>query len=298
LEKIQAAFDSLGPVPGAREALLKLLLHVEKQGDLFDVKPACIRLGPQEGNTYIEGLGALALWHNHWLRDPSEWMPDSHNARKQFGSLLRHLLAKYEVPVFMDMVWLLSADQDPRLQQKWFVEVGMGGNIRKTHIPLTLTKKMAHLFLQAPDDYTVYEALRRGQVLGLGGELALVRAVNATPLGSSFEHEDFWHTVIHFFVNNPMLDPDAVGPVVDFIQNQKYEPREDVVDGEAMALQPEQPNFAIKGRSMDKLLYQMEMWHRGLSRRERLPRRSGPLWIGRRQINMAMFWRHGPLLRS
>lgn len=273
LQKIQVAFDGLGRDRRAKQALLQLLLQVEKRGDLFDVKPALSRLGTQDGNTFIEGLGALASWHKHWLRDPSEWRPDSHNARKQFGSLARHLLVKYEVPTFMDVAWFLSVDQDAYPQQRWFVDVGTGGNIRKADIPLTLTKKMAHLFLHAPDDYTIYEAFRWGQVLGLGGEEPLVRAINATRLGMSFEHEDFWHTVIHFFVNNPMLDPDEVGPIVDYIQNQKYEPREEVVDGETVVLPPEQPNFAIKARSMDKLLQQMEMWHRGLNRRDRLPSR-------------------------
>jgi len=273
LKKIKTAFDQLGRDKRARKALLDLLLVVEKRGDLFDTKPALSRLGSQDGNTFIEALGALASWHKHWLRDSSEWRPDSHNARKQFGSLARHLLTRYDVPVFMDGAWFLGDVPDADIQQKWFVQVGMGTNIRKAEIPLTLTKKMAHLFLNAPDDYSIYEAFRWGQILGLGGEESLVRAVNGTQLGRSFENEDFWHTVVHFFVNNPMLDPDEVGPIVDYIQNQKYEIREEEVDGETVELPPLQPNFSIKARSMNKLLHQMEMWHRGLNKRERLPSR-------------------------
>ena len=148
LQKMQAAFDRLGRDRKARTALLQLLLHVEKRGDLFDVKPASPRLGPQEGNTLIEGLGALAGRHKHWLRDPSEWRPESHNARRQFSSLARHLLVQYDVPVFMDMAWFSGDPDEWRLQQGWFVHVGTGGNIRKADIPLALTKKMAHLFLE------------------------------------------------------------------------------------------------------------------------------------------------------
>ena len=66
------------------------------------------------------------------------------------------------------------------------------------------------MFLQTPNQYTIEEALRWGQILGLEGEQPLVRAVNGTPLGTTFDNEDFWKTVIHFFVNNPMLDPDHV----------------------------------------------------------------------------------------
>jgi len=273
LKKIQIAFDDLGRDRKARQALLQLLLHVAKRDDFFDIKPAIVRLGPLQGNTFIEALGVLASWHKRWLCDPLEWRPDTHNARKQFGSLARHLLAKYNVPVFMDTAWFLEPGPESQKQQEWFVHVGTGGNIRKAEIPLTLTKKMAHLFLESPDDYTVYEAFRRGQILGLGGESPLVRAVNGTQLGSSFENEKFWHKVIHFFVNNPMLDPDQVGPLVDYMHNQKFVPREETIDGQVVQLAPEQPNFSIKGRSMDKLLRQMEMWHRHLTRAERLPSR-------------------------
>ena len=171
----------------------------------------------------------------------------------------------------MDIAWFLGGEDAARRQQGWFVHVGTGGNIRKADIPLTLTKKMAHLFLQSPADYAIYEAFRRGQILGLGGGEPLVRAVNATRLGASFDREAFWCKVVHFFVNNPMLDPDEVGPIVDYIHNQKYAPREEVVDGEVVRLPPEQPNFSIKGRSAVKLLRQVEMWHRQLARQNRLP---------------------------
>ena len=271
LQKIQRAFDRMGEDRKGRRALLHLLLHVEKYGRFFDVKPALARLGPQDGNTHIEALGALARWRDYWLRDPTDWRPESHNARKQFAALARHLLAKYDVPGFMDIAWFLGGGDEARQQQSWFVHVGMGGNIRKADIPLTLTKKMAHLFLQSPADYAIYEAFRRGQILGLGGGEPLVRAVNATRLGASFDREPFWCKVVHFFVNNPMLDPDEVGPIVDYIHNQKYAPREETIDGEVVQQPPEQPNFSIKGRSAVKLLRQVEMWHRQLARQNRLP---------------------------
>ena len=57
---------------------------------------------------------------------------------------------------------------------------------------------MAHFFLQAPDHFTVEMALRWGQVRGFGGSEVLASAVAATRLGRSFEHENFWQTVLHF----------------------------------------------------------------------------------------------------
>ncbi|MDP6778507.1 MAG: PcfJ domain-containing protein [Candidatus Latescibacteria bacterium] len=272
LEKVEAAFETVGEDRGSRKALLALLLHAEGHSDLLDAEPALARLGQQEGNTYIEGLGILAAHHHDWVRQAEDWQPPSHNSRRQFGSLSRHLLARYEVPVFMDSAWFRGEFEPARDQQEWFKHVGMGGNIRTADVPVCLTKRMAHLFLQAPDDSTVEEALRWGQILGLGGDELLVRAVNGTRLGESFDNEAFWSTVVHFLVNHPMLDPEQVGPIVDFIHNQKYVSQEVVgPDGAVESRDPPQPNFAVKGRSMDKLLRQVEAWHRRLARDNRVP---------------------------
>ena len=125
----------------------------------------------------------------------------------------------------MDSVWFRGAHEEARIQQSWFLHLGGGANIRTADLlPLGLTKNMAHHFLQAPDTYTVEEALRYGQIMGQDGDEALVEAVIDTRLGSSFEHESFWATVIQFLVRHPMLDPDLIGPIVDFIHEQRFEP--------------------------------------------------------------------------
>ena len=78
----------------------------------------------------------------------------------------------------------------------------------------------------------------------MGGNKPLARAVNGTRLATAFENEDFWGTVIHFFVNHPMLDPDQVGPVVDYVYNQKYVPQEAAMpEGGVAQGEPPQPNF-------------------------------------------------------
>jgi len=274
LRKIHEAFAQLGDDRPRRRAFLRLLLHVSKNADLLSVKPAASQLGPQEGNSTIEGLAALSRHHRDWLNPVENWQPESHNSSRQFGSLSRHLLARYAVPSFMDVAWFQGDSETARQQQGWFKHIGTGQNIRKADVPVELTKKMAHLFLQAPDGYTIENALRWGQILGLGGEEALVRAVNGTRLGKTFEHEVFWRTVVHFLVNHPMLDMAQVGPVVDYIYNQKYVPQEVVgPGGEVTHRPPAQPNFAVKGRSMEKLVRSMEGWHRQLARDARLPHR-------------------------
>ena len=91
-------------------------------------------------------------------------------------------------------------------QQGWYKHIGLGRNIRTADLPLPYTKMMAHHFLQAPDHFTVEGRCVGGRCVGWVARRCLASAVVATRLGRSFEHEDFWQTVLHFFVNEPMLD--------------------------------------------------------------------------------------------
>jgi hypothetical protein len=220
-------------------------------------------------------LGALARYWGQWIRDPEEWAPGRHRALRQFSSLSRHLLCKYDVPRFMDSAFLSGDGETAEQQQGWFLHIGTGGNIRKADIPLRLTKKMAHLFLEAPASFSILGAFRFGQVLGMGGSEPLARAVIGSRLGQSFEDETSWVTVVQFFVNHPMLDPDHVGPIVDYIHGQKFAVREvERPDGTVVQEGPPRPNFAMKARSVDKLVREVDSWHRELARESRLPQRS------------------------
>ena len=263
LKKIQALFAKTDEQ--TRSAMRDLLVHVDRYGALFDMAPAIPYLGQLPSNTFVEAMGSLARYRAAWIRPVEEWRPKGHNPRRQFNCLARHLLARYDVPFFMDAAWFQDEESVALQQQNWFAHIANGGNIRTADIPVKLTKKMAHSFSSAPEELPIELALRWGQVAGQGGGESLARAVMGSRLGTTFENEEFWETVIKFLVNNPMVDPTLVGPIIDFIHNVKYEPREIVQPGGAVEMaDPLQPNFAVKARSVDKLLTQMEAWHAGL----------------------------------
>lgn len=265
LDLIRAQFGRLESDPDSRRALHDLLVRLQRYGSLFGTDPAIPFLGPAPGNTYIEAVAALARHHRTWIREAADWRPPSKNPRRQFSHLARHLLATYDVPFFVDAAWFQEDQETAALQQGWFRHIGDGGNIRTADIPVRFTKKMAHAFFHAPEGLPIERALRWGQVVGQGGGAPLARAVMGSRLGGAFAHEDFWETVIKFFVNNPMIDPSLVGPIVDFIHARKFVPREIVrPGGHVERLPPTQPNFAVKGRSADKLLGLMEEWHEEL----------------------------------
>jgi hypothetical protein len=176
-----------------------------------------------------------------WVKDLSQWNPQTHNIYKQFLSLIDHLFCKYKTPTFLFSSWFSNVVKE----KDWFICLAQGDNFKTAGFPIELTKKQVHLFLQAPNDYTIPQALRYGQILGLNGDRQLVAAINNLDLSYS----EFWTTVIQFFINNPMLDRYQVGPIVDYIKHQKF------------SSNAPEPNLSMKGRTADSLLKQVENWH-------------------------------------
>jgi hypothetical protein len=246
--------------PGERESLADFLLHVERVSDVVFAATA-----GRQAVLYLGGLIRLHERKGLWLRDPASWRPSSHNAGRQFSSLVRHLLAKYEVPVFMDMVWL-RGDRGSHRFRNWFVHIARGHNIRTAKTPYMLTKMMAHYFVHAPDTATIESALMLADIRAMGGGQRLADALMATRLGQRIEADParraFWLSVYRFFIANPMLDLRFAGPIVDFLAFQKFETQEVMVGpGRAEVRPPPQPNLTMSRRTPESLLRQVEAWH-------------------------------------
>ncbi|MDE0635456.1 MAG: PcfJ domain-containing protein [Candidatus Poribacteria bacterium] len=232
--------------------LLKLLLCIEQNSDLL------------EDPTYIKGIEAIANHSESWISPLETWHVKRHNRDRQFAELLHHLFVAYDVPAFMNRVWLTENE----MYQNWYIHIGAGQNIRTAPgIPIALTKKMAHHFLTAPKQYTVEEAIRWGQVQALGGDKRLMDALRGTRMLGNFKNDDFWLNVIRFFIANPMLDVSHVHPIIDYIWNQKFENQRVFVErGVAEEIDPPQPNFSMNGRTPKTLLRQVNEWHRQLGK--------------------------------
>jgi hypothetical protein len=243
------------PLPKADRDAFQLLLMAmaEQRGSMLQQR------------RHIGGISRLARFSSRWVRRPDGFTAHSYNSDRQFGELARFLLARWPVPKFFDDAW---SERSTDIHREWFIHVGGGGNLRTaTGLPFPLTKMMSHHALLAPDDVSVLSALRWGQVRGLGGSERLAHAVIACSLADAQEDEPFWLTVVQFFVANPMLDPYQVGPMVDWIRNQRFvaEPRR-IVNGVACGGEIPQPGLCMKGRTVDGILRQVERWHRELNR--------------------------------
>jgi hypothetical protein len=177
----------------------------------------------------------------------------------------------------MASAWFDLPDGEKLPQQDWYRHLGRGENIRTAGLPLRLTRAMAHLFTQAPHHYSAVAAVRWAQVLGLGGSKALARAAVSTRLGKVLENEGFWESVLHFFINHPGLDLAHVGPIVDFLQHQRFEWKEGVSqDGVFGKQPPPHPDYTMKGRTVASILRQVREWHEELGREANRPSVSWP----------------------
>lgn len=281
----QTLSQPLSIEPVSRDEFMRLASHAHRvRGNFFEGVPAISRLGMIPSNTFLSGLTLLAAYSDSWIRPPEQWKPPSYNPRRQFASLVRHLFDRHgELPGFFDSVWFFERNVESARRRRWCISVGAGHNIRQCDLPLPYTRPMSQHFLKAPASLTIDQALRWGQVLGLGGDERLAATILGTRLELSFDNDSFWSTVIHWLVENPMLDRVHVGPIIDYLHEQKFVPIPHQnaaagAGGEArheMAA-PAQPNLSMKGRTADSLLRQVQRWHRALSKHQLRVRQNWP----------------------
>jgi hypothetical protein len=189
--------------PERRASLKAFLLHLEDVSDLIFASATMRR----ENVLYIDALIRLHDRKKQWIRPVEDWRPASHNERRQFSSLLRHLLALYGTPGFLDAVWL-RGDKGTHRYRDWFIHLARGKNLRTAKTPYPMTRMAVHHFLDAPDGYSVEGALMLADIRSAGGGQRLAEALMATRLGVGVEKDEekrsFWLSVYSFFIDNPL----------------------------------------------------------------------------------------------
>jgi hypothetical protein len=239
--------------PAERRALLAHVLR-----HLAAVLPGCLRPS-------CAGLGIALHMAEHWpaaLRPVVDWRPRTHNERRALGSFVAHVFARYEAPPWLLDAWF-ATDPSAALHRRWYLHVVAGNSLRTAPgLPLPLTKRMAHECMRAPAGLTVSEALRFGQVRGLGGTNRLATAIVATRLGSAFAHDDFWRTFVLFCVRHRVDDAGRVTAMVDFVHEHRHGAGV-VVDerGRRSEMAPLHPGLSMHGRTPESLQKQIDAWH-------------------------------------
>jgi hypothetical protein len=191
------------------------------------------------------------------LRDPAKWR-DRGPKNTLRHRKLAYLYGKYPVPAFL-------ANGTSRANVLLFIHLAQGGSVLTAPgLPTTLTKRMAHEFMQAPAYCTLDQAVRWAQVRAAGGDDNLAFWVAFSPLGEGqFAQDAFWLEFIALFARQAMFDNRRVPDVVRYLNAQKFE-RQLLRNGQTEP--PPEPGFSLKGRTAASLLRLTDEWLREVRR--------------------------------
>lgn len=257
-----------------------------------------------DNKSSINALYLIYRYKGHWVRDISSWEKKSYNLEKQIKSIARHLLCKYDIPKFMDNIWFQGFTgrnlNDRRLEEeettwthRFYIHIGQGKNPRTFGdfpLDISLSKKEAHYFLKAPENYFLLQAVRWAQFISAGGDKRLIKYVMESRLGARHTYQElssgigskkmisFWTTILQFFAKQPMLDGHVIAPLCDYIHHMRFG-RGGAANNQRMAT-PSNPNFTMKGRTIDSLTRGMEGWHAELNKEQKNKRRKLKSWKG------------------
>ncbi len=142
----------------------------------------------------LNALPAIAQHEAYYIRNLEAWKPKSHNAYKLLHELIGYLFAKYPTPTFLESAFYLQEVD----WIQWYIRLAQGESpYQCISPPFEWTRKMAHSFMQAPAYFTIPQALRYAQVMGLTKNENLAYAIAYTHLGNVFQHEEFWLSLIY-----------------------------------------------------------------------------------------------------
>ena len=193
-----------------------------------------------------------------YIRDPAEWSAKSYNLNRQKIDFAKWLYCKYPVPQFMFNLFLnprpIPGKYYPPVIYPlnrliffdWFIVISQGGSFAKTAKEL-LTKKEAHLFLNAPSNNTIEENIWWAKCQSTGLSHSVTTAISKR----LFNHFDvsnlFWPTLITLLKNcEDTVEIESLSDVMDFLR-AKY---------------ANNNKFTLKGRTFHSLIKLSNEWHR------------------------------------
>ena len=251
------SFIELSRRPFARLAFANLLVQVRTNSSLL--RPT--HDGSQQ-LLALEALRNMARHHEHYLRWPSTWAGGEASVYTLVHSLASHLFGRYPIPRLFGQVWFGGTSPEERTARRWFIEYASGRRFRDIPgLPMKMTRKMERILLHSPHHLPLRAAMRRAEILALGGEPALVDTILATSLAHDLEHGDFWREAMQFFIRYfDELGPEQVKSLVELFYAIRIRPTEiGTADGLTLT-RPVDPNFSLAGRTPNSVL---TLWAEG-----------------------------------
>lgn len=185
-------------------------------------------------------LEAMLPFEQSLVRSPETWAGARGHLLVVVDSLANHLFARYPTPRFLASAWS-GAAIEPR---RWFVAHAQGARFRTLALPLAMTRQMEHVFLHTPDHYAIDHALRRAEVIGLGGSPALADVILATRLGEHFDDPERWRLALAWLARcGDTLELTHVRPLVDYLHAN---------------------DINLRGRTFASVMRLVRQWHSSL----------------------------------
>lgn len=263
IRKIYDFYCKIKSYPDESERCKNVFLHLAK-------KKAFKLL---EDVDLMDGLINAMSMSLFWVREFDSWEKTTHNIHKQFSSILRHMFAKYPIPLFLDDAWNVQGNMIHNQHIDWFIHLGTGKSARELNkFPVPITKRLAHEFINTPEGHTIDGAIRRAQVLSMGGSEWLAWYICGTRLGQGYyNNEEFWSSVVLFFCKAPMFDCSHIAGIIDYINDQKFNSHRvlapagpGVIGGYRRVIA--NANYSMKGRTIEALIRESEEWHNRIAK--------------------------------
>jgi hypothetical protein len=130
----------------------------------------------------VAGVARLGAYATGWVRAPEEWVPEATaHAWSQWGDLLRHLLARYPVPRFLDGAWAIAGSLEHFERDCWCA-IAQGRSLRAVPgFPRSVPRRVIHLALISGDSSQrnrgIAESIWRAQLRALNASPELEKAV-------------------------------------------------------------------------------------------------------------------------
>lgn len=214
----------------------------------------------------VKAIDSIVEIYDDRVRDVDAWKPRRNSAHTVLYDLLRHLFTNYKTPEF-----LVHGFVTGHLESVWlFSHIGLGKSLKAfPFVPnFLITNKCYPHLLTTPTECTFNEAYRRAQLLSLGGDDQLFFQLMGSAFGGITNsnkydktQEDFWVSVMKFFIEHTMIDPEKISEIIDYIIDQKYTVKRRMVEGGKMIAEVDQPNFTMKGRTPMSLINHSDDWH-------------------------------------
>lgn len=193
---------------------------------------------------YVLALHNISSFGNKLVRPVEAWENTSLEPTEQVSSLIKHCIAKYEAPKFLENAFYGFNN----LHMLWYVQLGKGVSVLSlSQFPVAFTYRMAHIFRNAPSYFFVNQAIRYAQAAGFGAKKEAARVIAYSDLAHTNQnHEAFWSSVVQFFAKVECLEINEINHILEYLAVKYYEDQ----------------TFTMKGRTFNGLLNQANEWHR------------------------------------